>query len=373
MTLGKMVSLCAVLFAAAAASGPTFASQSMYDVTVRCVRGLSESPHVRLLPFGKSAAGRLIPAYIISDFSKSREDLPRTLIIAGQHGDEPSSVRSVLRLSRELAEGNKPDLLTRSVIIVVPMVNPDGAAHDRRYNAWGMDINRDWSALATPEARYVHQLIKKWRPQILIDAHEWTGPLPGHPNAVENLNVANEDAVRGVTASVAGDSGLSVVQDAAGSDGRLFHRRYAALGYAAYLLETSPGRPFPSKHRAYRSAILAAVGSLVEHPELGVRLSPASGTFQPAMVSAYLEPIPKISPDHAATTAVCVLLGIYCFLMWALKPSGKTGETPWSRRFRKCLIDAGLQTDPLRSRHQPQPITARSWARRRLRARYAPR
>ena len=98
-----------------------------------------------------------------------------TLIIGGVHGDEPASIDLV----REFAppRGNPVALL--------PLANPDGFARASRYNARGVDINRNaafnWRAdseepsgdapWSEPETRALQQFILHWRPAKIIALH----------------------------------------------------------------------------------------------------------------------------------------------------------------------------------------------------------
>jgi murein peptide amidase A len=98
-----------------------------------------------------------------------------TLIIGGVHGDESASVDLV----REFAppRGNPVALL--------PLANPDGFARSSRYNARGVDINRNaelnWrpdseepsgdAPWSEPETRALQQFILSWRPSKIIALH----------------------------------------------------------------------------------------------------------------------------------------------------------------------------------------------------------
>ena len=98
-----------------------------------------------------------------------------TLIIGGIHGDESAAIPLV----REFAppRGNPVALL--------PLANPDGFARASRYNARGVDINRnagfDWRAdsvepageapWSEPETRALQEFILSWRPAKIIALH----------------------------------------------------------------------------------------------------------------------------------------------------------------------------------------------------------
>jgi hypothetical protein len=104
-----------------------------------------------------------------------------TLIIGGVHGDEPGSINLV----REFAppRGNPVALL--------PLANPDGFARASRYNARGVDINRNaefnWRAdseepsgdapWSEPETRALQEFILRWRPAKIIALHWALGEI----------------------------------------------------------------------------------------------------------------------------------------------------------------------------------------------------
>jgi len=346
-----------------------------YDDGMKRVRLLSESPSVRLLPFGQSGAGRRIPAYVISDFSVPPSDKARVLIIAGQHGDEYNPVAAVLTLSRQLSAGFRDDITRRCLIVVVPMANPDGIAAHTRLTSTGADMNRDWAGLRTCEAQYVHSIIKTWRPNAIIDAHEWTGPSPVPENSVEIPRcrlATRRHAIADLATRMAHAAGLMLVKDSGASDARLLHRRYDAIGYASYLIETAQGESYAAKSRAYVGAIEQVANAVAADVRLRSTLSPASTSFSPAGLSAYLDPAaPTADPEASALGMLASAVALYCLMMWIVKPLAAKRDSAWSRKFRKCSMDCDLQTHPLLRRRGLEPLTSRSSAHRRIRARYA--
>ena len=355
----------------------TAARADPYDSGMKRVRELSESPYVRLLPFGRSAIGRPIPAYIVSDFSTDSTQKARVLVIAGQHGDEYNPIKAILALSSNLAEGSHSDLTRNCLMLIVPMANPDGIILGTRLNAQGIDINRDWLDRRTPEARYVHSIIKTWRPQVIIDSHEWMGPSPVPANGIElPLSTKREQyqAMGSVAQGIARNSGLSLIRDTANCDGRLFHRRYSSLGYASFLIETAPGEEYATKLHAYATAVEYTAGALASNAKLRSSISPASAAFNPTSVESYLQPIqtgPFADPEATTLGLAAAAVAVYCLMVWVLRPIASKSETTWSHKYRKCSIDCDTLPHPLLKTRQLQPLTSRSWTHRRLRARYA--
>jgi hypothetical protein len=97
----------------------------------------------------------------------------RVLFYAQQHGDEVSGKDALLYLVRDIARD--PSLLPPDVDLwVMPMMNPDGAEAGTRRNADGADLNRDHMVLEQPETRALHGVVRRVRPHLAVDCHEFT-------------------------------------------------------------------------------------------------------------------------------------------------------------------------------------------------------
>ena len=138
-----------------------------------------------------------------SNAKKLIDNLPAIAWMAYSiHGNETSGADAALGIIYHLIASEDDDVLTMlsdMVIIVDPMMNPDG--RDRfvksleqyrgtapnyddqsllhtgdwpygRTNHYYFDLNRDWLYLTQPETQGRVELINEWRPQILVDAHE---------------------------------------------------------------------------------------------------------------------------------------------------------------------------------------------------------
>jgi len=346
-----------------------------YDDAVKTVRVLSDSSYVQLLPFGKSHSNRTIPAFIISDFSSDCVEKARVLIVAGQHGDEPDPVKSVLGFCKSLTAGEHNDLLQKCMIIVVPMVNPDGVASSRRLNVVDADTNRDWIDLTTCETRFVHGIVKNWKPHLLIDVHNWNEPsfTPGTSIEIPYCDIGSHRDAMIAAARRAGDNAsLHTIECRSASERSLFHRRYGALGYAAFLLETENGEQFAVRDRIYRAAILSLIESVANNTGARYVMSPTSMNFKPASVAVYLEPTP-VKDQTGSSLYGPVLLGTaFIILACLMRPFTRKEKTAWSRRFIICDVDPELSSDRLTHKHVGYPITSRSWVNKRLRVKYAP-
>jgi murein peptide amidase A len=64
------------------------------------------------------------------------------LVVAGVHGNEPSSVEAALELGERLAQG----LPSAGPVWLVPLLNPDGLLRGEKNSARGVDLNRNFPA-----------------------------------------------------------------------------------------------------------------------------------------------------------------------------------------------------------------------------------
>jgi len=106
-----------------------------------------------------------------------------TLIIATIHGNEPAGTPLVRSLSWYLRR--RPEMLAGRKVVLMAVANPDGLANDSRYNAKGIDLNRNFeaanrvnskqtglAALSEPEARTIKQVIQQYRPDRIVSIHQ---------------------------------------------------------------------------------------------------------------------------------------------------------------------------------------------------------
>jgi hypothetical protein len=104
-----------------------------------------------------------------------RRTPPILWIAANVHGNEPSGGDAVLGLLRELADSSDcvaNAILSHAIVGLIPVQNPDGRAHDTRYNSYAFDMNRDVLAATQPEVSGRLRLLWKYPPQLFVDEHE---------------------------------------------------------------------------------------------------------------------------------------------------------------------------------------------------------
>lgn len=151
-------------------------------LTIASVSPAQASVTVQRILLGHSVQGRPITAVQVG----GGQD--RTLILGGIHGDEPSGSQLIKMLVRSL--GARTPLQSGEGALIVPVVNPDGAARDTRINADGVDINRNFPArnwrrtgarsrfasgplpASEPETKIIMRAIAAYHPCKIVSVHE---------------------------------------------------------------------------------------------------------------------------------------------------------------------------------------------------------
>lgn len=119
---------------------------------------------------GLSAEGRTI--FLVS-FGRGPT---KVLLWSQMHGDEPTATMAlldilnflVLNADHPVVETIRQDL----TLLMVPMLNPDGAERFQRRSAQLIDLNRDALKLETAEARILKSLQEKYRPDFGFNLHD---------------------------------------------------------------------------------------------------------------------------------------------------------------------------------------------------------
>lgn len=210
--LPAFLSLCTICATAATCSAQqarptgllTTAEASNYTKTSRqadVVKFLSQltahSSDLTLQPIGVSVETRPIQAVIAArpplKVPLNLTNDPRLVIflVGNIHAGECAGKEAILGLLRDLAAGRRKDWLKQFVIVAIPNFNVDGnerqgAAHRPgqlgpsggmgiRENAQGLDLNRDFIKLETPEVKSLVAAIDEWNPHLFIDTHTTNG------------------------------------------------------------------------------------------------------------------------------------------------------------------------------------------------------
>ena len=99
-------------------------------------------------------------------------------VAANVHGNEPSGGDAVVRLLHQLADRSDcvaSEILDNAIVGLIPVQNPDGRAHDTRYNSYAFDMNRDGLVGTQPEVAGRLRLLWDYPPQLFVDEHENSG------------------------------------------------------------------------------------------------------------------------------------------------------------------------------------------------------
>jgi dipeptidyl aminopeptidase/acylaminoacyl peptidase len=182
----------------------TVAERSDYRATARhaevvefCQKLAQLSPLVRLGELGATFEGRKLPLLIIADPPiATAEEAAKTnkLVIYAQgniHAGEVDGKEALLMLARELALAKERPLLKNLIIVIAPIFNADGnekmsktnrpgqvgpeEGMGMRVNGQGLDLNRDFIKLDSPEVRALVRFLNQWNPAIVIDTHTTNG------------------------------------------------------------------------------------------------------------------------------------------------------------------------------------------------------
>ncbi|PAP77466.1 M14 family metallopeptidase [Rubrivirga marina] len=175
---------------------------STYD-EVRAVLGrvAAEADGVRLGTFGETVEGRALPFVVwgapdATPGAICQTGKARVLVFANIHAGEVAGKDAMLELLRDVAGGAHREWADSLVVMIAPIYNADGnerAGYDHRpyqlgpvdgvgtrTNAQGLDLNRDFVKLASPEARALVGLIRDADPHVVVDLHTTNGTFMGY-------------------------------------------------------------------------------------------------------------------------------------------------------------------------------------------------
>ncbi|MEW6271803.1 MAG: M14 family zinc carboxypeptidase [Thermodesulfobacteriota bacterium] len=153
-------------------------SAEVRDTVARLAR---LTPSARVETLGRSAGGKPILALLLprdaaagrTAFTEAASpDRPLTvLIVASQHGTEPSGTEAVLALARDVV-GSRAGFLDGVQLVLVPDGNPDGRDARRRVNANGVNLSTNYVSLSEPESQAMVRVLVRWQPDVVLDVHE---------------------------------------------------------------------------------------------------------------------------------------------------------------------------------------------------------
>ena len=133
---------------------------------------LLHSTSLSVTAFGQSTHGRALRAITFGT-----GPIP-VLLWSQMHGDESTATMALADLLSWLGESERTRdvvrdrIAARLTVVMVPMLNPDGAELFQRENAVGVDVNRDVRRLSTPEARALKALRDSIKPAFGFNLHD---------------------------------------------------------------------------------------------------------------------------------------------------------------------------------------------------------
>jgi hypothetical protein len=151
----------------------------------RAVQPSLVSPRLKVEEIGKSMLGRELRAITFGTGPV------KVLLWSQMHGDEATATMALADILAWLA-APEPDAVRDRIgraltVVMIPMLNPDGAERFQRENAVGIDVNRDARRLSTAEAQALKSLHDRLKPDFGFNLHDQnartrvgrTGPQAG--------------------------------------------------------------------------------------------------------------------------------------------------------------------------------------------------
>jgi hypothetical protein len=158
------------------------------------------SPYLSVGTFGTSGEGRPIPFVVVSKEkafapaavrASRAAGKPVVLLVSGIHAGEIDGKEASSILLREVALGNRREILDAITLVVVPVYNVDGHERVSPYNrpnqdgpvkgmgfrttTAGLDLNRDALKADAAETRALLSLVRDFPPDLVVDQHVTDG------------------------------------------------------------------------------------------------------------------------------------------------------------------------------------------------------
>ncbi len=192
------------------AEASNYEKTSRYDDVVDfCKQLAKESKLIRLGELGTSQEGRKLPIIILADPPVSTAEEAKKsgkLIVYAQgniHAGEVDGKEGLLMLARDIASAKEHPLLKDLILVFAPIFNADGneklgknRPHQpgptevgTRANAQGLDLNRDFVKLESPEVRSLVRFFNQWNPAVFIDCHTTNGSFHRYTMTYEGPRV----------------------------------------------------------------------------------------------------------------------------------------------------------------------------------------
>ncbi|HJT17315.1 MAG TPA: M14 family metallopeptidase, partial [Thermoanaerobaculia bacterium] len=173
-------------------------------------------PDIRVETFATTNEGRALPLVIagprgvVDPRTAHASGLPIVFVMANIHAGEVEGKEAAQMLLRDLVSKSRK-LRDQMVVLIAPIYNADGneqisTEHRQtqngppegvgvRENAQGLDLNRDFMKLESPEARgLVANVLNRWDPLLTVDLHTTNGSFHGYQLTYAPMLNPNSDA-----------------------------------------------------------------------------------------------------------------------------------------------------------------------------------
>ena len=205
----KLLSICLTLFLLASCTPKdtdltttfeksNFLETDDYEGTIAYAKQLAKQfKEVHYQSIGKTVMGREVPLLIVD---KDGYTKPKKIRKSGRcvilvqsciHPGEPNGKDAMFLLVRNMLRSRENgDLLDDFSFLFIPVLSPDGLANFSsfnrinqngpkqmgwRVNAQGLNLNRDFTKLDSPELRGFVALFNEWQPDLFFDTHATNG------------------------------------------------------------------------------------------------------------------------------------------------------------------------------------------------------
>ncbi len=177
-----------------------YLSTSRYAEVMAFVGAIQRlDPDIRVETFATTTEGRALPLVVVGPYtpaSARASGKPVVFVMANIHAGEVEGKEAAQMLLRDLVSTHRK-LRDDVIVLIAPIYNADGNERispehraDQigplngvgvRENAQGLDLNRDYMKLESPEARgLIANVLNRWDPLLTVDLHTTNGSYHGY-------------------------------------------------------------------------------------------------------------------------------------------------------------------------------------------------
>lgn len=321
-----------------------FVRTSSYDETADFYRRLdSASEFASLQVFGKTPQGRDLQCLVVSNdraFTPAAAHATGKVILLIQNGIHAGEIEgkdaSMILLRDVLITKERTGILDSVILLVIPIINPDGHENTRRYtrsNQYGPEnagfrttaqrynLNRDYMKADAVEMRAWLRLWHTWLPDFFIDDHVTDGQdwqhviaytISWHPNAAPELRAWTRQFFDPEFMADCRQAGypafpyaFPIRDDFRGAYGTYVDSPRLSTGYTTLwnrpglLIEMHSLKDYKTRVLGNRAALLAVTDVLYRHKSA---LKGAIASADSATIAGLHEPYPfSFEPDGDST------------------------------------------------------------------------